>query len=209
VLGNNRLEPSASSLRLELRPLSLREGVMDVRPAAFLVRYVDADGDGFPDDADGDGQPDLWPRVVVRKLAGTSGLADENDLDRDGILDDTGVDYPRADGSRDGLPDLVVLDARLLLDPAVMDALRHPNGSPNMEPVPASRLEVLVYPRAFDARDPRQPVPLQSLPSGRYALSLVQFTGQTWRVPNELSPSLAPTLGLPSVTSQSFVLQVP
>jgi hypothetical protein len=47
------------------------------------------------------------------------------------------------------------------------------------------------------------------VPPGRYALTLVQFTGQTWRVPNELSPPLAQEDGLPAVESQSFVLDVP
>ncbi len=209
VVGSNQLEPSAGPLNLELRPLSLREGVVDVRPPAFLLRYVDENGDGVPDDANGDGQPEFWPRVVVRKLADTPDLADENDLDRNGILDDVGVDYLHSDGSSDGLPDLVVLAASLVPDPAAMDALRNPDGSPRMEPVPVSKLDVRILPLALDAREPHQPVPLQSLPSGRYSLTLVQFTGQTWRLPNELSPTLAPALGLPSVESQSFLLQVP
>ncbi|HSP81282.1 MAG TPA: hypothetical protein VLQ93_22380 [Myxococcaceae bacterium] len=209
VVGGNRLEPSAGPLRLELRPLSLHEGVVDVRPPAFLLRYVDENGDGVPDDANGDGNPELWPRVVVRKLADAPDLTDENDLDRNGLLDEVGVDYPHADGSRDGLPDLVVLAASLVPDPATMDALRNPDGTPRMEPVPVPKLELVIHPQALDVREPSNPVPLQSLPSGRYALTLVQFTGQTWRLPNELSPSLAPALGLPSVESQSFLLQVP
>jgi hypothetical protein len=47
------------------------------------------------------------------------------------------------------------------------------------------------------------------VPSGRYSVTLVQFTGQTWRVPNELAPDLVPGAGLPSVDSQSFTLEVP
>jgi hypothetical protein len=177
VVGDNRLEPSTGPLRLELRPLSLREGVVDVRPPAFLVRYVDEDGDGAPDDADGDGVPDLWPRVLVHKL--------------------------------DELPEQVVLAAALAPEPALLDALRKPDGTPNMEPVAVTSLGIIVLPRALDVRDPHDRELLPSVPRGRYALTLVQFTGQTWRVPNELSPALAPALGLPSVVSQSFLLEVP
>jgi len=137
-------------------------------------------------------------------------LADENDLDRNGLLDEQGVEHPRAGGAPgDGLPDAVVLAAALAPDPALMDALRKPDGTPNMNPVPVASLGVLVLPQALDARDPRKPVPLQSVPRGRYALTLVQFTGQTWRVPNELSPDVASERGLPSVASQAFVLETP
>ncbi len=215
VVGDSRLDPAAGPKRLELRPLQVREGVVDVRSPALLVRYVDEDGNGVPDDANGDGQPDLWPKVVLRKLTDGQGLtetqrlADENDLDRNGLLDSEGVDYTRTDGTSDGLPDQVVLAAGLAPDPALLDALRKPDGTPRMEPVAVPSLGVLVLPRALDAREPRNPVLLQSVPRGRYALTLVQFTGQTWRVPNELSPLLATERGLPSVESQSFVLEVP
>jgi hypothetical protein len=76
-----------------------------------------------------------------------------------------------------------------------------------VEVVPS--LAVIVQPVAVDVRDPSRRVPLKSVPSGRYAVTLVQFTGQTWRVPNELSPPLALAEGLPPVESQAFVLEVP
>jgi hypothetical protein len=216
VVGDSRFDPATGPKRLELRPLQVREGVVDVRPPALLVRYVDDNNDGAPDDNDGDGQWDLTPRVVLRKLAdgpgltGVQRLADENDLDRNGLLDPEGVEYPRADGApSDGLPDAVVLAARLAPDPALMDALRKPDGTPRMEPVPVASLGVLVQPLALDVRSPGSRMPLKAVPRGRYALTLVQFTGQTWRVPNELSPDLASERGLPSVESQAFVLEIP
>jgi hypothetical protein len=216
VVGDSRFDPAMGTKRLELRPLQVRDGVVDVRPPALLVRYVDDNNDGAPDDNDGDGQWDLTPRVVLRKLADGSGLtgaqrlADENDLDRNGLLDTEGVEYPRADGApSDGLPDAVVLAAMLAPDPALMDALRKPDGTPRMDPVPVASLGVLVRPLALDVRSPGVRVPLKSVPPGRYALTLVQFTGQTWRVPNELSPDLASERGLPSVDSQAFVLEIP
>jgi len=218
VEGGSTFDPTAGIKRLELKPLQVNEGVLSIHPhtPTMLVRYVDDNADGVPDDANGDNQPDLWPRVLVRKLADGPGLteaqklADENDLDRDGLLDAVGADYIRAaEGTSDGLPDQVVLAAALAPDPALMDALRNPDGTPRMQPVPVPSLGVLVLPQALDVRDPRNRVALKSVPSGRYAITLVQFTGQTWRVPNELSPTLALEDGLPPVESQSFVLDVP
>ena len=49
---------------------------------------------------------------------------------------------------------------------------------------------------------------LASVPPGRYSVTVVQFTGQTWRLPNELQPSVATRFGLPARESQSFVLTV-
>ncbi len=61
------------------------------------------------------------------------------------------------------------------------------------------------------------PTPLHSLPliieaapvKGRYALTVIQETGQTWRLPNELAPGVAEPLGLTPVPSQGAVLQAP
>jgi hypothetical protein len=209
----SRFERTASVKQLELKPLQIHEGVVDQRPAALLVRFVDENVDGLPDDANGDSVPDLWPRVVVRKLAEgeklteAQRLADENDLDRNGILDAEGAEHPRMEGPGDGLPDLVVLAAGL--DTTVINAMRKPDGSLNMNPVPVASLRVNVQARAYDARNPQQPQPLRAVPAGRYALTLIQFTGQTWRVPNELAPKVASPYGLPGVESQSFVLEVP
>jgi hypothetical protein len=211
VKGQTQVQLTTASRQLELGPLALQEGGVDVRPPGFLVRYMDEDGNGEPDDANNDGVPEFWPRVVVRKLAASGGgLVDENDLDRNGLLDAEGMDYTRFDGTSDGLPDQVVLGAGILPD-APLAALRTAElaGRPRMDPVVVSKLDVLVQPQAYDARNPRQPIRLKSLPSGRYALILLQFTGQTWRTPNELAPSLTPTFGLPAVASQAFIIEVP
>ena len=47
------------------------------------------------------------------------------------------------------------------------------------------------------------------MPSGRYAIDIIQFTGQTWRVPNELQLGVAKVVGFTEQTSQGFFLQVP
>ncbi|WP_426754510.1 hypothetical protein [Myxococcus sp. Y35] len=203
LMGSTRKE-------LRLQPLVIHDGAMDQRPDGFAVSYVDANRDGVPDDANGDGVPELWPRVVVRKLADDgSNLVDENDLDRDGVPDAVGVDYVRADtGAVDALPDVVVLAAELVPDGPIA-ALTDENGNPRMEGAIVPELQVVVHPQALDARVPENPVPLQALPRGRYAVVLIQPSGQTWRVPNELAPALAQGLGLPAVESQAFYLEVP
>lgn len=201
-------------VELALNPLS--EGLIHQAAPAFLARFVDDDGDGAPDDANGDGAPDLWPRVVVRKLAGdaeTTGLLDENDLDKNGVLDEGGLDYEHlnpATGQKvppDGKPDLVVLAAGLDptdLAPLLLDA----GGKVKAQATPVSRLKLVIRPTALDASAAGAPAPLLALPSGRYAVVLIQQTGQTWRTPNELSPGLAERLGFPAVASQAFTVVV-
>jgi hypothetical protein len=182
----------------------------------FLARLVDANGDGVPDDSNGDGVPDFWPRVVVRKLAdgAASPLIDENDLDKNGVLDTEGVDYEHVNPAtgatipRDGKPDLVVLAAGFdftALVPQLVDGL----GRPNPNPLPVTRLSLVIQPRALDVSDPAHPGVLKTVPSGRYAVTVIQQTGQTWRVPNELTPGLGDQVGLPSLAPQSFVIEVP
>jgi hypothetical protein len=212
----SRFEGPTGVKLLTLKPQTIG-GLVDQRAATFFVRLADENGDGQPEDANKDNVLDFWPRVVVRKLVsgaapGTkAALADENDLDGNGILDETGEDYEqRQSGARDGLPDLVLLNAAIDLSP---DLFKKSNGAWNFDPIPLMSLTVKVQPQALDARDRQKPVLLKNVPSGRYALTLIQFTGQTWRVPNELSlePSreVPPERQLPWVPNQSFVLEVP
>lgn len=198
----------------ELASQPIDDGVVHEARPTFFARYVDDDGDSVPD-TDARGALLFWPKVVVRKLADTPArLVDENDLDKNGVLDAEGVDYPHLDPATgavvaaDGKPDLVVLAAGW--NPAeLVAALTDPLGQPRMTPVPLSKLHLVVKPRALDAANPAAPAPLAEVPAGLYAVVVLQFTGQSWRVPNELSPEVAPGLGLPAVSSQGFVIQVP
>jgi len=204
-----RFEPGTSLklLRLRVRPIS--EGVVDLRSPLFLVRYMDEDRNGVPDDVNRDGIPEFWPRVVLRKLAEGTALTDENDLDNNGVIDPEGVDYEHANSPKDGAPDLVVLASGLVPD-AFLPGLTDDQGNPIMnKAIPATELTVAVRAIAYDARNPAAPDPLKAVPPGRYAVVVLQSTGQVWRVPNELAPDLAARVGLPALESQAFVLEVP
>ncbi len=206
----------ANPVRFDLALKPIAEGAINEGAPVFLASLVDANGDGVPDDSNGDGVPDFWPRVFVRKVSSASVLLDENDLDKNGVLD-TGsgfADYAHVDPMTgqvipaDGKPDLVVLAAGFdfsSLLPQLLDA----DGKVKKTPTPVTSLSLVLKPLALDASDPSAPQVLATLPSGTYAVTVVQSTGQTWRVPNELSPDVAPNVGLPSVTSQSFVVTVP
>ena len=83
-------------------------------------------------------------------------------------------------------------------------------GKPRLDAVvPINRLQVTIKPRALDLSVPAVRVPLQSVPPGRYAVIIIQFTGQTWRLPNELQPSVASSVGITPVESQAFTIVVP
>ena len=206
---------------LDVAAMAVYEGVVDQRAPAFLIRFIDNNNDCVADDINGDNQPDFWPRVFVRKLADTSNpalLVDENDRDRDGVVDtDPGLpSYPHADGSTDTAADAVLLAAGIIPDAAALSALVDGSGQPRCTPsasgpvwpvAPAGSLRLAVQSVALDVANPSAPVRLQGVPPGKYAMTVMQFTGQTWRLPNELQPLVAGG-GLPAVPSQAWYLDV-
>jgi hypothetical protein len=214
--GTATLSPSAMApLVLDLAPRPVT-GPLVLEPApVFLASLVDANGDGLPDDANGDGVPDFWPRVVVRKLSEQSVLLDENDLDKNGVLDTAAgfADYEHLDTGTgftlvaDGKPDLVVLAAGFDFS-SLVPQLFLADGGVKPAPTPVPSLRLVIRPLALDVST-GIPVPLKAVPPGRYAITLIQSSGQTWRVPNELMPELADPLGLPAVPSQGFLVVVP
>ncbi len=208
VVGATAIDPNGGPTGFKLKARPIREGAVSLSMPTFLVRFMDLNNDGAPDDANRDGQPDLWPRIVVRKLADSGpGLLDENDLDNNGVIDMQGADYVHADGTVDGQPDLVILATGLLAD-SLPSGLYDTNGNPIMSAVlPVTELTVGLRPMAIDARNPAAPVILKGVPAGRYGLTVVQYTGQVWRVPNELSPN-ADDVGLPRLNDQGFFFQV-
>lgn len=191
----------ASGLRATLVATTLAEPLVVEHSPGFLTQL-------------GDAGVVLWPKVAVRKLAEGALLHDENDLDKNGVLDlEAGfADYEHVNPTTgatiapDGAPDLVVLKAGF--DPTGLP-LVDDAGSPLPSPVPIAQLPLLIAPVAYDLSDPARPAVLKSVPPGRYAITVIQFTGQTWRMPNELAPALAADRGFREVASQGFVLEVP
>jgi hypothetical protein len=208
VQGATPIDATSSPLGVKLIARSIREGAVNLSAPIFLVRFVDENKDNVPDDANRDGAPDLWPRIVVRKLADNgTGLQDENDLDNNGVLDAQGMDYAHEDSPQDGQPDLVVLATGILAD-TLPPGLYDTEGRPIMSAVlPVTELTLGLRPIAIDVRNPANPARLKSLPPGRYGVTVVQSTGQVWRVPNELSPT-SDDVGLPRVDGQGFSFQV-
>ena len=121
---------------------------------AFLVAYRGCDAGGNPTDADGDGFPDLYPRVLVVKLA---------DSDPTGLTID---------------PNVTAIPAAVDPTPFALGACSAHNI------VAATSLSVIMLPVAV--RGTTQ----GPIPSGRYGVILMQSTGQTWRLPDELQPAL-------------------
>jgi hypothetical protein len=185
---------------IDLVPQPINLGAVHEARPVFLAQLIDDNHDGIPD-KNIDGSPAMWPKVVVRKIA---------DGDNP-LVDDMGDFTHVVMGTRldpDGIPDVVVLAAGF--DPTeLLPVLLDANGKPVPTPVPVTKLHLVIKPLALDAANPLAPVPLISMPPGRYAIVLISVTGQTWRVPNELAPGLGSKLGLPEVSTQGFVVQVP
>lgn len=202
--GDGAVTLGATSTKLTLTLSPVNQGLIHEAQPAFLVRLVDDDLDGKPDDANGDGVPDAWPRVVVRKLEDDpSTLAPETSADRAHVDAKTGATLPA-----DGVPDVTVLAAGFDLT-ALLPRLVDASGHVLPGPLLVSSLDLVVKPMALDVAAPGQPQVVKGVPAGRYAVTVIQSTGQTWTLPNELAPAFAPGLGLPSIASQGGFLQVP
>ena len=194
------------------------DGVPDLWPKV-LVRKLDATGaNPLLDENDLDHNGILDPPT------------DAGFADYEHVNPMTGMTIPP-----DGQPDEVVLAAGIDptdLAPLLVDPM---TGMVKQTPTPVTKLKLVIKPLAVDISqvgrlcplgtdaecgapntcDPttkicsNPPLPLKTVPPGRYAVTVVQLTGQTWRLPNELSPPIAVNLGLPLVSTQSFVINVP
>jgi hypothetical protein len=183
--------------------------------SAFLAKWVAVDG-GVALDVDGDGAalgPDFWPKVIVRKLADSNPLNDEN-VDRRGLPLANAKTYNHVDPTLNSQPAQVALTAFIpVTDVAAL--LTDTSGQAITTAVPVSTLHVVVgptapgFPPALDITDPNNPAPLTSVPPGIYGIYIIQYTGQTWRVPNELGPPFSQALDFTETDSQAFTLIVP
>jgi hypothetical protein len=142
----------------------------------FPVSWVDQNGDGTADDYNGDGHPDTFPLVVAQRLD----PADPQNLTL-------------------ASPPVLIFG---LVDPTQFNGLGFPGGDPTMVSVEVDALTVTAAfpPVAVD------PISRQTLlpPLGKYRVSVILKSGQTWTVPNELEraamdPLAASQAGLLSV----------
>jgi hypothetical protein len=202
----------------EIDPTSVTVGSTVLQPL-FLAKWADIDG-GVPVDGDGDPQlgPDFWPKVIVRKLNSANPLSDEN-VDSRGLPLPNFVTYPHLDPTLDSQAAQVALTAFIPVTD-VAPYLTDGTGQPILTPVPVPKLHIVVgptatgpngplFPPAVDITNPAAPAPLTVLPAGIYGIYLIQFTGQAWRVPNELAPPFFQSLDFQENDSQAFILIVP
>jgi len=158
--ANADLEFSASSsaASFSVKALSTNNDVLKA-DGLFLIQWVDRDGNGMADDVNGDGQPDLYPLVVVEWL-------DETDPSNLSLN-----------------PDHRVMSG--IVPPAQFLSLGFPAGDPSavQSIILASELSVTL---PLIAVDPAVPGSRFTPPSGRYRITLIQATGQTWTIPNDL-----------------------
>ncbi len=150
-------------------------GLLDRAKLAFLVRLVDQNQDGLPDDDDGDGIPDLYPKVFLR------------------YLPKPGQTVPV---DRMGRPATVLLP--MALDPAPFLATL---GANLERAVAVERLTAFLVPQAVTVTDEpgRGPTTtaLEAIPPGEYELVVVHESGQFWSLPNELATARAERFGGP------------
>jgi uncharacterized protein (DUF2141 family) len=145
-------------LRLSVHAQKILDATVVIHPEidapVFLVEYRGCDAQGNPEDLDGDGLPDLYPRVLVVKLADS---------------DPTGL----------------TIDPSVTAIPAAVDPSSFALGACTQHNiVRATDLSVVMQPVAVHGTT-QEPIP-----SGRYGVLLMQSTGQTWRLPDELQPAL-------------------
>lgn len=131
----------------------------------FLVYAPDADGDGAPDphpnpDLAAQGALDLWPKIYLQYWG--------PDVTREGEGLEAGESWA----------------AEALVDPTPFYLGTAPVGVPT----PATTLNALWVPAAIHTLPDgtEEVVYPPDLPAGLWSITVVQITGQTWTVPNEL-----------------------
>ena len=161
----------------------VRSDLVDVVAPVFTVVFAaDGDEDGLPDDLNDDTLPDiLWPKVVIRRLEPSDPNGQEI---ADPLVHLAALVLP--------LNPLQPEDGETNL---LAQALSSGQAFDGVSALLAHRIAVLVPGLAVVSPEPLELVPLSELASsgvavtGRYQLLLMNSTGQTWSLPNELSQS--------------------
>ncbi|MBJ93111.1 MAG: hypothetical protein CMP23_01410 [Rickettsiales bacterium] len=191
VAPRMELDPAGHALAPALFALGthqVRSDVVDVVAPLFTVVFEeDADQDGLPDDLNQDGMPDLrWPRLFVRLLAPGS----QEPVEPPVILAAVILPVNPLD-EEDIEADLL---ARVLQQGLPLDG---------ETPLLARRITVTVPGLAVSSLQPLELVPLSEVAAsgvevtGRYQLMLMNSSGQTWSLPNQLIQYGYENQGLP------------
>ncbi len=142
---------------------------------AFVVQWVDLDGNGEADDFNGDGNRDTFPLVVAE-------LLDPEDPTNQTVATDRVMMFG-------------------IVDPRQFTPLGFPVGDITATSSRAltTRLSVAFPPLAIEPDRPANPIPA---PAGKYRVTLIGATGQTWSVPNELQRAITIDGGLEAAQSR-------
>ncbi|MCA9553226.1 MAG: hypothetical protein KC933_24530 [Myxococcales bacterium] len=126
------------------------------------------------------------------------------DVDGDGVVDDTNGDH---------LPDLfpqVLLrlertetQTRNIVIPGIIDPLPYQDALAVYPAVPTTTVAVLLPPVAVEIGADGSRTILPAIPAGRYETIVIQSTGQTWQVPNNID--LVDPMGGPDATQAVYV----
>ncbi len=165
VPADARVDPSTGTTAVSLMSLNVTTDVLS-QMGVFVVQWVDRNADGVADDVNGDGFPDTYPIVVAQQLS-----EDPSNL----ALEPDGVQIPG------------------FINPGQFAGAGFPAADPTQVQASIVATTVGVVFPGFGARPSNPTMPVMA-PDGRYRITVIAPTGQTWSIPNEMSQAAGTAL---------------